>query len=65
MLVKIGRCKGCYYLHYPNRGCKPDGREMDPYTFYCKAMPRWRKLGHLATWSGAAPKWCHKRKEGA
>lgn len=38
-------------------------KPMDRFCFYCLAMPRGKKIGSKASWTGRTPKWCPLGRE--
>ncbi len=63
-----GRDK-CPHLH---RSCtkgetlptaKGKDKVLDQFCFYCRVSPGVRKIGSIASWAGATPKWCPLNQE--
>lgn len=41
------------------------GKKLDRFCFYCLGTPRFKKIGHMASWTGTTPAWCPRgRGEG-
>lgn len=57
-------CPELYEVHGAGEVVESSGKRLDQYCYYCLATPRFKKVGHKASWSGSTPKWCPKGKEG-
>ena len=42
---------------------KGKDKVLDQFCFYCRVSPGVRKIGSIASWAGATPKWCPLNQE--
>lgn len=54
------KCKHLREIFKPNE--PGPNRPLEQFCYYCRhpKFPRYRKIGHKATWTGLVPKWCPK-----